>query len=121
MFEEIAQQNTITGVTGNPPTLVWQSPQDPTMQFPACFAMVPIDPGGKYLNPPSSVAPLLATFNTDWDQLLKDLDAAWQNGSLDPAVGDMFTVASDAQALFAATFDPTQPNARYGPEFISPS
>jgi Ferritin-like len=122
VYEEIAQQNTITGVTGSPPTLVWQSPQDPTMQFPACFDMVPIDAGGRYLNPPGTIAPLLSAFNTDWDQLLKDLDAAWQTGSagINTALGDMFTVASDAQALFATVFNSTQPNARYGPEFMSP-
>jgi Ferritin-like len=120
-FEEIARQNRITGTTGDPPTLVWADPPDPALQMPACYDMKPIDPGGRYLNPPAGVAANLQSFNVAWDKLLTDLDAAWVNDDLGTAVTDMFALKSAAEKLFSAQpVDPGQPDLRYGPEFMRP-
>ncbi|MDB5070209.1 MAG: hypothetical protein JWM87_1320 [Candidatus Eremiobacteraeota bacterium] len=121
-FEEIAQENRITGVTpGNPPQLIWAKPPDPALKMPECFVMKPIDPGGRYLNPPADVAANLQRFNVAWDKLLTDLDAAWVNDDLGTAVDDMTALKDAANTLFSAPpFDPAQPDLRYGPEFMRP-
>jgi len=120
-FEQIARENRIVGVTGDPPQLVWADPPAPDMQFPPCYDMQPIDVGGRYLDPPPAVAPKLQAFNAAWDKLLVDLEAAWQNDDLETPKNDMSALQTAAEALFSADApDPTRPNLRYGPEFTRP-
>jgi hypothetical protein len=93
----------------------WAYTGDP-IPFPGVYRFSV--PKGGYPRDPATpkINTLLDTFNTDFSTLINDLQSAWETGNFGNAVGDMFTIQTDAQAIIQTKMPGGKEH--YGPEFL---
>ncbi len=84
--------------------------------FPDVFPMAAIPKGGyQKADVKPEVWALLEEFDSNYSTMLNQLQAAWEGGSLDEAVGAMFSLKQSAVALMAIPIP--NGNGNYGPCF----
>jgi hypothetical protein len=110
-FGEIYHGHKLQEVNGK-----WEFNGD-VVEFPDVYHMGVV-PAGGWPNPDSKVQGLLQTFNTDYTDLLKDLDKAWTGGgpsALGLAIRKMKSLEPTAGELMSTPLP--DGDGSYGPEF----
>lgn len=115
-FAEIWNGKMLVQVNGQ-----WQYAGD-AITIPDVYPMAPI-PAGGYTNVPASVQSDLDAFNQTFAAMLDGLQAAWNGtGSIDSAIGKMFSLPGLAQTILQIPLDSNNPSlGNYGPNFVLPS